>query len=309
MFPLWWSGGDDATGRGFKAFIPLFIWQSDQKARTATLVTLAGGYTKDDAAGTRMGLIWPLLTYWSRSPNSETNIVTPLYISHYSKTEHSMTRLATLFYQREDPQGSTTTFFPLFAYFHDAATDASALVTPLGGYRSGPRDTTAVFLTFYWRTYKADGNGSVGWNAGLFPLLMFGRNKGTAHAIVFPLFWHLSDTDSSTTALLPLFYWHRDGEGLHARDAAFCTWAAAAARATSCSSRWSGTSRASGAAPPPRTRRSATTTRIRTAGAPASARWCRCCSCARGRSSRTSRWCRSSGTSPTGARTRRPPSS
>ena len=31
-----------------------------------------------------------------------------------------------------------------------------------------------------------------GWNAGLFPLLMFGSNKGTAHAIVFPLFWHLA---------------------------------------------------------------------------------------------------------------------
>ena len=117
VFPLWWSGGDDATGRGFKAFIPFFIWQSDQKARTATLVTLAGGYTKDDAAGTRTGLIWPLLTYWSRSPNSETNIVTPLYISHYSKTEHSMTRLATLFYQREDPRGIDDHVLPAVLLF------------------------------------------------------------------------------------------------------------------------------------------------------------------------------------------------
>ena len=49
--------------------------------------------------------------------------------------------------------------FPLFWHFHDAATDASALVTPLGGYRSGPRDTTAVFLTFYWRAYKPTATG------------------------------------------------------------------------------------------------------------------------------------------------------
>ena len=27
LFPLWWSGGDDATGRGFKALLPLFFWQ------------------------------------------------------------------------------------------------------------------------------------------------------------------------------------------------------------------------------------------------------------------------------------------
>jgi hypothetical protein len=213
LFPLWWSGGDDATGRGFKAFIPLFIWKSDAKARTATLITPAGGYTRDDAAGTRTGLIWPLLTYWSREPNSETNVVTPLYISHYSKTEHSMTRLATVFYQREDPQGTTTTLFPLFGYFHDTATNASALVTPLGGYRSGPRDTTGLFLTFYWRSYKQAGGGSVGWNAGLFPLFFFGQNKGTAHAIVFPLFWHLSTPETSTTAFVPLFYWHRDKKG------------------------------------------------------------------------------------------------
>ena len=98
--------------------------------------------------------------------------------------------------------------FPLLGYFHDKATDASAFVTPLGGYRSGPRDTTGLFLTFYWRTYKPDG-----WNAGLFPLLFFGHNKGTAHAIVFPLFWHLSGPQESTTAFVPLFYWHRDSKG------------------------------------------------------------------------------------------------
>ena len=121
--------------------------------------------------------------------------------------------LALLFYQRQDPQGSTTAFFPLFGYFHDKATDASAFVTPLGGYRSGPRDTTGLILTFYWRSYKAEGGGTSGWNAGLFPLFFFGRNKDTAHAIVFPLFWHLANKDSSTTALLPLFYWHRDAKG------------------------------------------------------------------------------------------------
>jgi hypothetical protein len=209
VFPLWWSGGDSATGRGFKAFIPAFIWTSDTKARTATLVTLLGGYTKDDAAGTRSGVIWPVLTYWSRDPQSETNVVTPLYISYWSKVDHSMTRLATLFYQRQDPQGSTSAFIPLFGYFHDAATDASAFVTPLGGYRNGPRDKTFLFLTFYWRAYKPDG-----WNAGLFPLAMFGSNKGTRHAIVALLFWHFKNEAAGTsTTATPIGYYHTDRNG------------------------------------------------------------------------------------------------
>jgi len=209
LFPFWWSGGDDATGRGFKAFIPLFIWQRDTKARTSTLLTPIGAYSRDDAAGTRSGLLWVLLTYWGRDPTSETNVITPLYISHYSKTEHSMTRYAVLFYQREDPQGSTTVFVPLLGYFHDKATDASALVTPLGGYRSGPRDKTFLFLTLYWRAYKPDG-----WNAGLFPLLMLGHNKGTSHAIALLAFWHFKNEAAGTsTTVTPIGYYHRNPHG------------------------------------------------------------------------------------------------
>ena len=208
LFPVWWSGGDDATGRGFKALIPLFFWQRDSKAGTATLVTPLGGYTKDEHAGTFTGFILPLLTYWHHDPAGETKILTPLYMSHHSKTEHSTTRLALLFYQREDPDGSTTTLFPIFWHFRDAATGATATVTPLGGHRSGPRDDTTVITLIWWRHYKPSG-----WSAGLFPLLFFGGNKGTSHAVVFPLFWHFGSEQETTTALVPLFYRHRDRDG------------------------------------------------------------------------------------------------
>ena len=210
VFPLWWSGGDVDTGRSFKLLFPFFFWQKDTKAGTSTLVTLPYSFTRDRTAGTFSGFILPLLTYWHREPQSEFNFVTPLYVSHYSKTNHSMTRVIGLIgYHREDPEGTTTTLFPLFWRFRDAATGASAtLLLPIGGYRSGPRDDTAVIGPLYWRRYKPDG-----WNAGLFPLAMFGSNKGTRHAIVFPLFWHFAGQQSSTTALVPLFYWHRDPDG------------------------------------------------------------------------------------------------
>ena len=210
VFPLWWSRGDVDTGRSFKLLFPFFFWQKDAKARTSTLVTLPYSFSRDRTAGTFSGFILPLLTYWHREPQSEFNFVTPLYVSHYSKTNHSMTRVIGLIgYRREDPEGTTTALFPLFWRFRDAATGASAtLLVPIGGYRSGPRDETLVIGPFYWRTYKPEG-----WNAGLFPLAMFGSNKGTRHAIVFPLFWHFAGQQSSTTALVPLFYWHRDPDG------------------------------------------------------------------------------------------------
>ncbi len=209
LFPVWWSVGDDATGRGFKAFIPLFVWKRDFKARTSSLFTAAGGYSKDETNGTLGGLIWPVLTFWYRDPTSSTRVITPLYVSHWSKTEHSMTRwVALLFYQREDPAGSTTMFFPFVWRFKDAATGATATVTPLGGHRSGPRDDTTVVLTVFWRTYKPGG-----WSAGLFPLLFFGNKPSGRHAVVFPLFWHLASETESTTTLVPLFYWHRDRDG------------------------------------------------------------------------------------------------
>jgi hypothetical protein len=208
VFPLWWSGGDDATGRGFQLLAPLFFRTRDRKADTSTVMTPLFFYSKDGPAGTRSGFVLPLLTYWHRDKTSETNVITPLYMSHWSKTEHSMTRYALLFYQREDPAGSTTLFFPLFVHMRDAATGASATVTLLGGHRSGPRDDTTVVTLFFWRSYKPSG-----WSAGLVPLLFFGKNQGKTHAVVFPLFWHFGSEQETTTALAPVFYWHRDKQG------------------------------------------------------------------------------------------------
>ena len=52
------SGGASATtppAAAFKAFIPLFVWKRDFKARTSSLFTAAGGYSKDETNGTWAG--------------------------------------------------------------------------------------------------------------------------------------------------------------------------------------------------------------------------------------------------------------
>ena len=304
VFPLWWSGGDVDTGRSFKLLMPFFFWQKDAKAGTSTLVTLPYSFTRDRTAGTFSGFILPLLTYWHREPQSELNFVTPLYVSHYSKTDHSMTRVIGLIgYHREDPEGTTTTLFPLFWRFRDAATGASAtLLLPIGGYRSGPRDETLVIGPFYWRAYKPEG-----WNAGLFPLADVRQQQGDAPRDRLPAVLALrrpAVVDHGARAPLLLaprprrlrarrrrcyFAGNDRGEQLHDPVPAGLALRERAPRRRR-----------------PPSRRSATTTPTPTAGASPPVRSCRCCSRGRGSSARTSRCSRCSGTSRIAPPTRRP---
>jgi hypothetical protein len=208
-FPLWWSGGDKVTGQGFRLFIPLFYWHRGPGGKTSTVVTAFGGYRRDDDAGTKTFFAWPILSLYRRDKESQFRFFTPLYVSHWSRSNHSTTRLISLlFYQRQDLEGSTTVLFPLLWRFRDAATQATATtIFPLFFHRSGPRDSTTIATLLYWRSFV---NG--GWSAGLLPLAFFGSNAGRGHGVVFPLFWHFRAGDSSTTVLFPL-YRHRDKHG------------------------------------------------------------------------------------------------
>ena len=148
-----------------------------------------------------------------------------------------------------------------FWHFHDAATDATATVHCRSAATARGRATTPPSsLPFYWRAYKPTAAGAPACSRCLF----FGSNAGTQPRGRLPAVLALptSADQSTTTALLPLFYWHRDRNGYALGDAArCCSWATTAARATRSSSRCSGTSPASATARPPPSRRSATTTR------------------------------------------------
>jgi hypothetical protein len=210
LFPFWWSTSDDKTGRAHRLLVPFFYWQRTEHGDATALVTPLGGYAHDATAGTRTWAILPLLSGAHRDPGGERRMITPLYLSHQDVTGDAMTRLVgLLFYRRTDPEGSSTALFPLFWHFSDVATGASATALfPLFEHRSGPRDSTTVIGPFYWRRFT---NG--GWGAGVLPIAYFGQNAGRSHAVVFPLFWHFAGARSSTTALLPIFYWHSDPHG------------------------------------------------------------------------------------------------
>jgi hypothetical protein len=210
VFPLWWSVGDDQSGRARRLLIPLFYWERAEHHQGKTLVTPLGGYSRDDRDGTRTWAILPLLSGAHRDRGGERRMITPLYLSHQDTAADAMTRLVgLLFYRRTDPEGSTTTLFPLYWRFRDAATGATATaLLPFFAKRSGPRDTTTFIGPFYWRRFTKGG-----WGAGVLPLAFFGENAGQSHAVVFPFVWHFRTEASQTTLVLPLSYEHRDDHG------------------------------------------------------------------------------------------------
>jgi hypothetical protein len=208
--PLWWSSGDDKTGRAHRLLVPFFYWDRADHDRATTVVTLLGGYSRDDRDGTRTWAILPFLSFAHRDRGGERKMVTPLYLSHEDRASGGMARvIGLLFYRRTDPEGSTTTLFPLFWHFWDAATGATATALfPLFERRAGPRDTSTIVGPVYWRHFT---NG--GWSGGLLPIAYFGENAGRSHAVVFPLFWRFAGSGSSTTVLFPLYYAHEDAHG------------------------------------------------------------------------------------------------
>jgi hypothetical protein len=211
LFPIWWRTHDRATGDGAQLAIPFYFYRRSNAGKSSLLVTLLGGYSRNDEAKSVTWAGLPLLVY-HRDPEDEIRMLTPLYVSHTSTSEHATTRLiGLLFYHRADPDGSTTSLFPVFWRFRDGSTGSTAtFLFPVFARRSGPRDTSTILLTFYWRSFT---NG--GWSAGLFPIAFAGKNAEREHAVLFPLFWHFADAraSTSTTLAIPLFYWHRDEHG------------------------------------------------------------------------------------------------
>ena len=205
---------------------PAVLLDRDAKAKTAFLLTPVGGYSRDDTAGTKTWFALPFFLS-HRDADSQTRVFSPLYISYWSKPQNSTTRLVTLFYQRPDRRGSTTTIFPLFSRFHDAATDATAtLLFPLYFHRSGPRDTTTIVGPVFWRSFTRGGwsgpvpaglvrqqraAGATAWSP-LF-LAVLRRTVGVTQPPAGPALLLAPGQHGYSAAFLPLFFMgDRDGE-------------------------------------------------------------------------------------------------
>ncbi len=204
VVPLFFSNSNVKEKSHWGVLFPLAFWNSSNDGDEAFALTPLGSYARNRKAGTSGLTIWlpPIVT--RRSPQSRMDLVFPFYYRSEDRVAQSQSLWALLFYRGQDPDGSTTTLFPLFWRFHDTRNQASAtLLFPLFFRRNAPNDNViaaGLGVMGYYRNRGADGS-----SAGLFPLAFFGRHHDKRHAVVFPLLWHFSSKDRSSTLALPLF--------------------------------------------------------------------------------------------------------
>jgi hypothetical protein len=205
VLPLWYSASNDKKGTGFSLFLPFFFSKHSDFGRSHMWLTPLGGYKRDDEQGSSaLTFIIPPLIY-RRDSQHEFSTYLFLYWRYRDIPGNSSTTVVGPYYTHDDPTGSTRVGIPLFYYFRDAATGASAhTFIPLYFRRKSPDDTTTAAGVFplwvYYRSFRD------GWSAGFMPLFYFGKRADKQHALILPLFYHLKDRRSSATVAFPFYY-------------------------------------------------------------------------------------------------------
>jgi hypothetical protein len=203
LFPLYWAGSDPKAGTAWKLLLPVFISSSKEEGRQFSWFSPLGGYSRNDAEGSRTFGLWLPPMLFLRDTERELDMVLGLYWRHKDVRNGASFTLLGPFYRSSDPQGSTTTLFPLFWYFYDAPTQATAhSFFPLYFRRSAPDETLTAGGVFpLWAYYRSFREG--GYSTGLFPLAFFGSRPQRGHGVIFPLFWHFRERQESTTVAIP----------------------------------------------------------------------------------------------------------
>ncbi|HEY0710273.1 MAG TPA: EB domain-containing protein [Polyangia bacterium] len=210
LFPIYWAGKNPSAGTSWRLLLPIYFSRSREQGRVFSWLSPLGGYSRDDDAGTKTFGMWLPPMVFRRDQQTELDMVAGLYWRYKNRTTGSSFLLAGPFYRGTDPGGSTTTLFPLFWHFRDAATGATAhSFFPLYFRRSHPRETLTAGGVFpLWAYYRNHHDG--GYGAGIFPLAFFGSRPDRGHGILFPLFWHFRDRVGEATVAAPFFYRFKD---------------------------------------------------------------------------------------------------
>jgi hypothetical protein len=209
VVPLWYSAADDKAGTSWQLFLPFYFAKSSDGGRSHMWLTPLGGYKRDAEQGSSaLTFLIPPLIY-RRDSQHEFATYLLLYWRYRDIPGNSSTTVVGPYYSHDDPEGGTRVGIPLFYYFSDNASGASAhTFFPLYFRRKSPEESTfagGVFPAwFYYRSFKD------GWSSGFMPLLYFGKRADKEHALILPLFYHFKDRRSSSTVAFPLYYAFKD---------------------------------------------------------------------------------------------------
>ena len=209
--PLWWTGGDEKTGRAHRLLVPFFYWDRAEHGLASHLVTPLGGYSRDDRDGTRTWVARPVSLLRPPRSGRRANDAHPALSEprrsqrRFDGPPHRPALLPADRSARVDDHPVPALLAFLGRGDRLDARRRCFLSSPIAPARA-TRPPSSVPV--YWRHFT---NG--GWSGGLFPIAYFGQNAGRGHGVVFPLYWHFASERSSTTVLFPLYYAHQDPHG------------------------------------------------------------------------------------------------
>jgi hypothetical protein len=205
FFPLVWHFTNGEKGTDNFTFLPLFHLMREHFGHHTLVLSLLGGYERDDDTKLKQFFILTPPIFHRRDANLSLDLVLPIFGRWNDLRTGQHGFYAGNVVHVADTEGSTTTVFPLYWRLYDKRTQRETqLFLPLGGYHSAPGERVGVVLpAFGWKSTRGLG----GWGAGVLPFLFFGRNETKTHAVLLPLFawWKDSATGKSLAAVGPIF--------------------------------------------------------------------------------------------------------
>ena len=198
-FPLLWHFADKRAGKSKTLLVP-FYWAQNGSERTRGLLPLAW-YSRDEQNASASNAIMPLF-YERHSPRSLTLLTLPFGYRH---APDSQWWYVGNFFLRDTYRTSFHTFFPLWFYHHDKATDTrTLLIPPLLHYaRTSPERSLSTWFLLLWHRRNITSSMTIGLPL-VYDFHSYHQNRLT---LVLPLFFRWrNDTSGTATTVAPLFY-------------------------------------------------------------------------------------------------------
>ena len=247
LFLPFFDYDSDHHGRHTRLTSPIALWERNDDTKLKQLFLLTPPIFHREDTRRNVDVVPPVFVRWKVHDDGSTGLIAGPFF-HSSDPEGSTTSLLPLYWRFADKSGAETQFlFPVIGYhrhpgaggaflgplygwgsrnglggwggglapilmFGRSGTKHHAVVAPIFAHWSDDKDrssTTAVGPIFHHQV--ANGGG---WDAGLFPVLFFGRRAATTYATLPPLFFHKSGPGDvgSTDVVGPVFV-RRDPKG------------------------------------------------------------------------------------------------
>jgi hypothetical protein len=252
-FTIWPLVYHNRSPRGnSSAFLPFYMQGSNnyRKSKYFAVSPLFWHTEKPDVKRNILFPVWwqkqvmVLENYWYRS-----NVIFPLYWS-YKNSNGNFSRFAIPFlYQRKSPLHSSFTLFPFYSQgISRDSTKKHLAITPLYWHIQNKKSSSTTFFPIVWEKKRLIGKHEQRYfsvfpfyfskedtgtsNKVAFPLIfsyynpvyrsftlfpIYSKGQSTdserKHLVITPMFWHLQKKGQVNTALFPIWWHERKGQG------------------------------------------------------------------------------------------------